>query len=289
MMLPVAITPPPHAEHGCKGAARGDKRAPPPPQRYLLGGLLATPPESPTPARAKQSPVVVDDTVLDCVTITAIVQLGQLVYSSISPRGDKTGNSNIALTASPIGSPFRKILKPGLEIVSPSEAWGHCASTPLKDDCEIQALRTADLMSRHIAMSGQTKDAGDMMYSLDYYLSMLLPQPMALENMPADARFLITLNCAKRDSLSTEHELQFATAEIRWIATVVAEHCVWLSRTHYVARRSLADPFVIVRCDLDSSGAILSRCAIAIGLPCVPASDILFGAPQIRQTKNVKS
>eukprot|EP00038_Savillea_parva_P015571 m.14344 g.14344 ORF g.14344 m.14344 type:complete len:383 (-) comp3144_c0_seq2:2199-3347(-) len=198
------------------------------------------------------------------------------------PSGRRTASQPIPIPAA------RQSLRPGIDVLSPEAVWNHqatpTASRGGRESFDAHALRVAELTTRGPARSPPS-DCGELLFSLTYHISIPLPEPIRLAMLPSSHRFLIELQCRKRAPLDTEHVLRFSTPEIGWISDPDdPELCIWLSSTCYIARQSAAEPFVVVELVLHRDGYTTERVATAIGLPCVPASDILFGAPKWRAT-----
>eukprot|EP00037_Helgoeca_nana_P009455 m.82981 g.82981 ORF g.82981 m.82981 type:complete len:279 (+) comp19592_c0_seq1:437-1273(+) len=216
------------------------------------------------------------DCILECVQLDALVTVGGEMGLGAAAAAAANRSAPIAI------SPRRTALRPGVEVLSPEAVWNR-SSSESPGGFDPRALRFAEFVTRSSPGSPPT-DCGDQLYALHYHVEVPLSEPIRLADLPSGHRFLIELQCVRNFPLETEHVLRFATPEIGWISDPDdPELCTWPSSTCYVARQSMTDPFVIVELVLNADGVTTDRVATGIGLPCIPASDILFGAPQWRK------
>eukprot|EP00036_Acanthoecidae_sp_10tr_P003382 CAMPEP_0182950828 /NCGR_PEP_ID=MMETSP0105_2-20130417/60962_1 /TAXON_ID=81532 ORGANISM="Acanthoeca-like sp., Strain 10tr" /NCGR_SAMPLE_ID=MMETSP0105_2 /ASSEMBLY_ACC=CAM_ASM_000205 /LENGTH=296 /DNA_ID=CAMNT_0025091133 /DNA_START=436 /DNA_END=1326 /DNA_ORIENTATION=- len=228
-----------------------------------------------------------EDYILEHVHLDAVVTVGGQMGSGGVTSG-KEGADGIR--SAPVAiPPKRTALRPGVDVLSP-EAWrdgvlrgsDSVCSSP-GDRFDDRNLRAADLATRHTPPGTPPRDSKDVTLSLNYHITVPLDRPVELGSLAASHRFLVELQCTKEYPLEMEHVLRFATPKIGWISDPDnTELFIWLSSTCYVARQSLVDPYVVVELVLNPDGYSTTRVATAIGVPSVPASDILFGAPKWR-------
>lgn len=136
------------------------------------------------------------DCILECVQLDALVTVGGQMGASSG--GDVPRSAPIAI------SPRRTSLRPGVEVLSPEALWSRTPPSPSSGSFDPSALRVAELVTRPTS-SSPPSDCGDHLFSLNYHVSVPLPEPVRLASLPPNHRFLIELQCTRTFPLGTEH------------------------------------------------------------------------------------